>query len=166
METHFKHILVPLDGSKLAESALPDAFALARLSQAQVTLLQVLPPVEHVVNIDPNHPIYVDEQWASQRIEAREYLKSVCRRMGYNPMTVQLEVEMGAVAETIIDYAHSRPIDLIVMATHGRSGLQRWVYGSVADKVLRGADLPVLLVRATSKHKMLDEQSMPEKAAV
>jgi nucleotide-binding universal stress UspA family protein len=73
METHFKHILVPLDGSKLAESALPDAFALARLSQAQVTLLQVLPPVEHVVKIDPNHPIYVDEQWASQKIAAREY---------------------------------------------------------------------------------------------
>jgi nucleotide-binding universal stress UspA family protein len=166
METHFKHILIPLDGSKLAESALPDAFALAQLSQAEVTLLQVLPPIEHVVKINPNHPIYLDELWTSQRIEAKEYLKSVCRRMGYNPMTVKLEVEMGAVAETIIDYAHSHPIDLIVMATHGRSGLQRWVYGSVADKVLRGADLPVLLVRATSKGRLLDKQNMPEKEAV
>jgi nucleotide-binding universal stress UspA family protein len=166
METRFKHFLVPLDGSKLAESALPDAFALARLGQAQVTLLQVLPPIEHVVKIDPNHPIYLDELWTSQRIEAKEYLKSVCCRMGYNPMTIQIEVEMGTVAETIIDYAHSHPIDLIVMATHGRSGLQRWVYGSVADKVLRGADLPVLLIRATSKPKMLDEQSVPEKVAV
>jgi len=58
---------------------------------------------------------------------------------------------MGLPGETIIDYARRHPIDLIVMATHGRSGLQRWVYGSVADKVLRGADLPVLLVRAQSK---------------
>jgi hypothetical protein len=55
---------------------------------------------------------------------------------------------MGLAAETIIDYARHHPIDLIVMATHGRSGLQRWVYGSVADKVLRGANQPVLLVRA------------------
>jgi nucleotide-binding universal stress UspA family protein len=166
METRFKHILVPLDGSKLAESALPDAFALAQLSQTQVTLLQVLPPIEHVITVNPNHPIYIDEQWTRQRFEALEYLKNVGRRMGFNPTMVQLEVEMGAVAETIIDYAHSQPIDLIVMATHGRSGLQRWVYGSVADKVLRGADVPVLLIRATSKHTILDEQSMPEKAAV
>jgi nucleotide-binding universal stress UspA family protein len=166
MDTRFKHILVPLDGSKLAESALPDAFALAQLGQARVTLFRVLPPIEHVVTIDPNHPIYVDEQWAGQRTEALEYLKSICRRMGYHPPMVQFEVQMGAVAETIIDYAHSQPIDLIVMATHGRSGLQRWVYGSVADKVLRGADLPVLLVRATPRRRLPEEQSMSEKVAV
>jgi len=166
METRFKHILVPLDGSKLAESALPDAFALARLSQAQVTLLQVLPPIEQVITVDSDHPIYIDEQFTHQRFKALEYLKSVCRRMGYNLAMVKLQVEMGTVAETIIDYAHSQPIDLIVMATHGRSGLQRWVYGSVADKVLRGADVPVLLIRATSKPRTLDERSMPEKETV
>lgn len=62
-------------------------------------------------------------------------------------ITVHMAVEMGPAAETIIDYAREHPIDLIVIATRGRSGPRRWAYGSVADKVLRGTDLPVLLVR-------------------
>jgi nucleotide-binding universal stress UspA family protein len=64
---------------------------------------------------------------------------------------IETIVEVGDDAAAILDYAHKQPIDLIVMATHGRSGLSRWVYGSVADKVLRGAEVPVLLVRAQPK---------------
>lgn len=147
MNKHFQHILVPLDGSELAELALNDAFALAELSQAEVTLLQVIPPIEDVARVG-DHAIPVDALWGIKKAAALEYLEGVCKRVGCGTLTVHKVVEMGPPAETIIDYARKHPLDLIVMATHGRTGLQRWVYGSVADKVLRGADLPVLLVRA------------------
>jgi nucleotide-binding universal stress UspA family protein len=148
MDKRYKHILVPLDGSDLAELALADAFSLARLNQAEVTLFQVVRPVEEVLGAETGHPIFVDQQWENQRMLALEYLHSVCKRQRCENLPVHIAVEMGLAAESIIAYAHQQPIDLIVMATHGRSGLQRWVYGSVADKVLRGADVPVLLVRA------------------
>jgi nucleotide-binding universal stress UspA family protein len=148
MDKSYKHILVPLDGSDLAELALTDAFYLARLSQAEVTLLQVVLPIEDVIGAGTEHAIYVDEQWAAHRELAIEYLNAVCEQHGCQDITVHKVVEIGPAAEMIIDYARHEPIDLIVMATHGRSGLQRWVYGSVADKVLRGADVPTLLVRA------------------
>lgn len=144
----YQHILVPLDGSALAELALADAFAVAELSGAELTLLQVVPPIDHVIAGEAEHPIFVDQQWEAKKALAREYILSVCERTGCPDITIHTAVEMGSAAETIIDYAHHHPIDLIVMATHGRSGLQRWVYGSVADKVLRGATQPILLVRA------------------
>jgi nucleotide-binding universal stress UspA family protein len=154
MSKHYNHILVPLDGSELAESALVDAFSLAQLSQAQITLLQVIAPIEHVLAAGTDYPIYIDQQWENERILALSYLNGICERMGCPEVSVHRIVEMGLAAETIIDYAHRQPIDLIVMATHGRSGLQRWVYGSVADKVLRGAEVPVLLVRAHVKQEI------------
>jgi nucleotide-binding universal stress UspA family protein len=148
MDKQYKHILIPLDGSELAELALKDAFSIAHLSHAEVTLLHVVPPIESVLATDTSHPIFVDQQWDSQRMLALEYLTGVCKRIENGGTRINRVVEMGPAAETIIDYAHHHPIDLIVMSTHGRSGLQRWVYGSVADKVLRGAGVPVLLIRA------------------
>jgi len=150
MERHYKHILVPLDGSDPAEAALTDAFALARLSQAEVTLLRVLRPISDVIKLDEHHAIYVDEQWKINEKFAREYLESVRDRVKNEPepFKVHIVIEMGRSGETIIHYARKHAVDLIVMATHGRSGLKRWVYGSVADKVLRGSGHPVLLVRS------------------
>jgi len=148
MTKYYKHILVPLDGSPLAELALADAFALAELSQAEITLFQVVPPIDHVIAGEAEHPIYVDQQWEAKKLLALDYLHQVCERVGCPEISVHKAVEMGPAAETIIDYAGHHPIDLIVMATHGRTGLQRWVYGSVADKVLRGANQPILLIRA------------------
>jgi nucleotide-binding universal stress UspA family protein len=153
MVKQYKHILVPLDGSELAELAVTNAFGLAQLSQADITVLQVIHPAEDVIGAETGHPIYLDQQWENQRILALKYLIEVRQGMGADDRTVHLAVEMGQPAETIIDYAHKHSVDLIVMATHGRSGLKRWVYGSVADKVLRGASLPVLLVRAHPKQE-------------
>ena len=153
MEKHdkpYKHILVPLDGSELAELALPDAFALARLSQAQVTVLQVIVPIAHHLDPDVDDPDFIEAEGKKYETLARQYLKDVCERVGCADITIQAEAKMGSPAETIIDYAHQEPIDLIVMATHGHSGFKRWAFGSVADEVLRGADVPVLLVRARS----------------
>jgi nucleotide-binding universal stress UspA family protein len=147
----YKHILVPLDGSELAELALADAFSLAQLNQAEVTLLQVISPLEYLAS---NGDIFLDELWTLQQDAAVRYLEDISKREECKNLKIHLAVEMGPVAERIIEYAHQASIDLMVMATHGRSGVKRWVYGSVADKVLRGADLPVLLVRAHPEHQM------------
>ena len=149
----YKHILVPLDSSELAETALEDAFSLAQTNRAEITLLHVIPPIEHVLAMETGHPIFIDQQWDSHKTTAHRYLTDICRRYGCPEVPVHLAVEMGLAAETIIDYTRELPIDLIVMATHGRSGLSRWMYGSVADKVLRGANVPVLLVRSHAKDK-------------
>ena len=148
MDKQYKHILIPLDSSELAELALDDALTIAHLSHAEITLLHIVPPLESGPALDFTHPIYVDQQWNSQKLLALEYLNRVCKRLGNGANAVHKVVEMGPAAEMIIDYAHQHPIDLIVMSTHGRSGLKRWVYGSVADKVLRAAGVPVLLIRA------------------
>jgi nucleotide-binding universal stress UspA family protein len=153
MVKQYKHLLVPLDSSTLAELAVEDALNLARIGRAELTLLHVVPPIEEVLAVETGHPIFIDQQWDHHRTAAQKYLKDVCKRLSGEDTTIHLAVEMGAPAETIIDYAEYHKVDLIVMATHGRSGLQRWVYGSVADKVLRGASVPILLVRPYLKSK-------------
>jgi nucleotide-binding universal stress UspA family protein len=148
MAKQYNHILVPLDNSKLAELALPDALTLAQLNKATITLLHVIPP-SHLPTADyPVTPVLIDQFIEDQRKWAQGYLDEVRNRLRSEGVTIQTAVEVGLAAETIIDYAAEYHVDLIVMSTHGRSGLQRWVYGSVADKVLRGAHVPVVLVRA------------------
>lgn len=151
MEKLYKHILVPLDGSKLAEVALKDAVALAQLNLAELTLLTIWPPIHDVIKIDTHQAIFVDEQWTINKEHALRYLKEVRDRFKGQSLKIHTVVEMGPPGDKIIEYARQHPIDLIVMATHGRSGLKRWVFGSVAEKVLRGAHLPVLLIRSYSE---------------
>lgn len=151
MSKQYKHILVPLDGSELAEAALVDAVSMAELNEAEMTLLQVVQPAEHVIGAETMYPVYLDQQWQNQKLIALKYLDNLRHKLERAGVTINKAVELGLAGETIIDYAHHHPVDLIVMATHGRSGLSRWVYGSVADKVLRGADVPVLLVRVREK---------------
>ncbi|RPI53839.1 MAG: universal stress protein [Acidobacteria bacterium] len=139
-------ILVPLDGSPLAEAALSKAFALAKLPDAEVVLLQVVAPITRV--IENGDRITVDQQWETERQQALSYLEAVRSRPGWAGASVRVAVEMGDPAETIVDYAERTGMDWIVISTHGRSGVRRWVYGSVADKVLRGATTTVALVRA------------------
>lgn len=150
----YKHILVPLDGSELAELALSHAFDLARLNQAELTLLHILAPIEGVIEGNTPYTIFVDEQQEVLGGRALRYLKSICEQLTCDAITVHAAVEVGLAAETIIDYASEHRVDLIVMSSHGHSGLRRWVFGSVADRVLRGADVPVLLVRAHPQPKI------------
>ena len=142
------HILVPLDGSELSEKALETAFTLAKLSSARVTFIRVLRPVEDVIKLDEHHSIYIDQQIEYKTNRATKYLKSINDRAKNNSITAHIVVETGPADETIIEYAKNNSVDLIVMATHGRTGLQRWFYGSTAGKVLNGASHPVLLVRS------------------
>ncbi len=141
-------ILVPLDGSTLAELALPEALALAKLPESRVILLHVIPPIEDVIS--DGEVITIDQQWENRRIHAMHYLESICTRPDWKNVKVAASVEMGVPAEVILDFARKHKIDRIVMTTHGRTGINRWVYGSVADKVLRAADRTVVLVRAGS----------------
>jgi nucleotide-binding universal stress UspA family protein len=93
--------------------------------------------------------LYPEEVLERDREGAAQYLKNVQARLRHDHPTlvVAIAVLAGPVAETIIDYAREQGVELIVMSSHGRSGLSRWVYGSVADKVLRGADCPTLIIR-------------------
>jgi len=141
-----QRILVPLDGSRLAELALPEALTLARLPESEITLLQVVPPIEEVIT--DGEEFAIDQQWERRKISAQRYLSGICTLPEWLDLHAQVAVEMGRPAETILDFAQRHDIDRIVMASHGRTGLGRWVYGSVADKVLRAADRTVVLVRA------------------
>ncbi|MCS6843243.1 MAG: universal stress protein [Caldilineales bacterium] len=156
----YKRILVPLDGSTFAERALPHALEIARATNGELHLLTVVPLLDNqsmaVVDLYPMY-VYrsftVDQSQEMERLQAdlRAYLEELCRRAASGGVRAEPVVRSGQPAEEIISYAHEAGCDLIVMSTHGRSGIGRWVYGSVADKVLRGADVPVLLVRARAE---------------
>jgi nucleotide-binding universal stress UspA family protein len=139
-------ILVPLDGSPLAELALHEALTLAQLPETKVVLLHVVPPIEDIIT--DGEVIAVDQQWENRRIHAVNYLQGICSRPEWKNVKTQVAVEMGIPAEVILDFARKHKIDWIVMSTHGRTGINRWVYGSVATKVLEAADRTVVLVRA------------------
>jgi nucleotide-binding universal stress UspA family protein len=136
-------IAVPLDSSELAEQALAHAAEIARHFGAHVELLTVIPSsVEEAVEGEAAR-----DAWVRQMLEAQEYLEGVGARLEAEGLSVTTVVRRGDVAEEIIEYGEH--CDLIVMCTHGRSGLGRWVYGSITDRTLRHAGVPILLVRAS-----------------
>jgi nucleotide-binding universal stress UspA family protein len=138
------NILIPLDGSTLSECALRDTKALARSFEAVATLLLVMSP-SLMLNEEP-----LFEVRGNARVEAEQYLRATRRALEAEGLMVEVVFRAGDAATEILDYADERDIDLIAMATHGRSGLRRWLLGSVANKVLRTTDVPVLLSRAWS----------------
>lgn len=146
-----QRILLALDGSTLAELALREALILAKVPGSEIILLQVVPPIEEVIT--DGEEFAIDQQWERRKDSAQRYLKEICGRPEWRGLHTQVAVEMGNPAETILEFAKKHDINRIVIASHGRTGLGRWVYGSVADKVLRGADRTVVLVRAGSPLK-------------
>ena len=142
-------MLVPLDGSPLAEAILEPAAALARLWDAEISLVQVVRPV--VLTSDPPLPFptgYSDEFTALRREAARDYIRDVAERLRESGVKASgVAVVGGGVAETLLDLARPERVGLVAVATHGRGGLRRLVLGSVADKLVRAAEVPVLVVR-------------------
>lgn len=139
-----KKILVPLDGSELAEKALDHAEKLAEAFDAEVILLQVVPFMPIYGAPELVVPFVVDEK---QKEAAEKYLTHLAEELKKSGLMVATEVKIGMqVAAEIIDFAKERGVDLIVMCTHGRSGIIRWVLGSVAHKVLIRAETPIFLV--------------------
>jgi nucleotide-binding universal stress UspA family protein len=150
-------MLVPLDGSGLAELVLPHVAALAKQPKAKtvkVTLLMACEPLSIPAFATPeflaNWGDMVAKQMAKSRNSAKKYLTRIEKQLNSAGLTVSSEVLEGQAAEEIVNYAAKNSSSLIVMATHGRSGLSRWAYGSVAEKVLLAATSPILLVRPAS----------------
>lgn len=153
----YKKILVTLDGSSLAEQVLPHVKALIEgRPNAQVYLLSVAQVIDPAAAAAMLYPMAAypgrpfDEQAERRRLEDElcNYLRGIELQLNQNGNAINSEVRFGQPAEEIIGYARDSQADLIAMSTHGRSGIARWAYGSVADRVLHAAECPVLLVRA------------------
>jgi nucleotide-binding universal stress UspA family protein len=141
----YKKILVPLDGSALAKKALDQAEKLARTFDAEIILFQVVPFMPIYGSPELVTPLIVDEK---QKESAERYLSNLAEELRQKGLKVTATVRTGQqVAVEIIDFAKESGVDLIVMNTHGRSGITRWVLGSVAHKVLTRAETPILLLR-------------------
>ena len=149
-----KTMLIPLDGSELAESVLPHVEALAKQRGSKPVDVVLLSICELPVSPSLRSPdMFVSrEEYEKQEIAGRkqaseQYLSDVEKRLKGSGINVRTEVLVGKPADEIIDYANKNRFNLIVISTHGESGVSRWAYGSVADKVLHGASSPVFLVR-------------------
>lgn len=144
----YKKIMVPLDGSKLAECVIPHVQTLAQGSEVkEIVLVRVVEPFY------PRGDFVLEESQikkleADHKAAAADYLKNLSARLKFNAIKISWEVLFGPVPESLAEYAEKNQIDLIVIATHGRSGVSRWVWGSVADRILRSSCTPVLMVRA------------------
>ena len=144
----FNKILVPLDGSELAERALDPALTIARARDAELLLLsvssyhQVLPPAAAGYGLTAT-----DQIFDRGRNDASDYLDALRREARCGDCRIQTMAVEGDVAGCILDTAAADGVDLIVMTTHGYSGITRWMLGSITERVLRGASCPVLVVR-------------------
>jgi len=142
----YKKILVPLDGSELAKMALDQAEKLAKAFDAEIILFQVVPFMPIYGSPELVTPLIVDEK---QKEAAEKYLANLSGELKKRDLRVVAMVRTGQqVAVEIIDFAKEVGADLIIMCTHGRSGISRWVMGSVALKVLTRAETPILLIRS------------------
>ena len=144
----YRRIMVPLDGSKLAECVLPHTETLAKLSKASVELVHVIEPLELptrggiALSIDDLKQIV-----AHTKKDAESYLREIVERLKLAGIKAHSKLLTGKAADSLIDYIHKSNFDLVIMATHGRSGISRWVWGSVAEKILHSSSIPVLIVR-------------------
>ena len=147
----FKKVLVPLDGSELAEAALPYAKELAKQFKGQLFLV-------YVVNADAaalaardvatfGAEAYVEQAVEAEKETAREYLQKQAAKVREPGLSVSTEVREGTAADAITEAAHEDEVDVIVMATSGKTGIIRAVLGSVADEILRESGKPVLMLR-------------------
>lgn len=149
----YDKILVPLDGSERAECVLPHVEALATECGAkEVLLVSVTERVRGFAMLDDSsQPLgqrLVPEAVGKEEEQAQKYLDKIAKMLEAKGVKVRTEVLIGKPAEEIIIYANKTKCGLIVMASHGRSGISRWAHGSVADQVFRAADVPILMIRA------------------
>lgn len=144
-----KRILVPLDGSPIGATAIACTEALAQATGAEIVLFHVLQPVTSSLSIsaEAGIPVMVPVGSDDRMGAATAYLLGIQKDLIKKGLTVSTSVDVGPPAEQIIDYAGTNHIDLISMSSHGRTGVGRWVFGSVTDKVLHAGDTPVLVVR-------------------
>jgi nucleotide-binding universal stress UspA family protein len=157
----FKQILVPLDGSKRAEQALPVAARIARTSGGSVVLLQV-------VGLGLEYSPYLAQAgYLTQSVlegelaRAKDYLMQVVYSEALLGIKTEIEAIPGLAAQTILTYAQLRKVDLVVICSHGYSGFKRWALGSVAQKLARHSPMPMLVLREDSPEPLISDSSSP-----
>jgi nucleotide-binding universal stress UspA family protein len=156
----FRHIVVPLDGSTLAEQILPRVMALATIEDAEITLLNVLIPRSHSEKdiVDPSLP-----WWDKDISVARQYLFGIAARLRRNGIPVTTDIVIGEnVPNAIGDFASRERADLIAIATHGRGGLARLIHGSVADAVMHSARMSMLVLKPDNVAETETSRSVDE----
>jgi nucleotide-binding universal stress UspA family protein len=156
----YDRIVVPLDGSELAELALPHAVTLARGIHRPIHFIRIV----DITPLTLVSPVGVGAEQAAwfaalnalegEEETARDYLKQVEQRIANDGLVITFEVERGLVAPTLIDRVKGS--DLLAMTTHGRTGLRRWFFGSVAEELIRRTAAPVLLIRVREEDEWRD----------
>jgi nucleotide-binding universal stress UspA family protein len=142
------HVLLPLDGSRLSEQILEPAFEIAGLMGCKVTLLRIIPPLSYkelqsLEGLEPGLGVSVLNDMETG---AEQYLHGLAMAHRRNCPQIETAVNHGGPAQGILDYAAGHNVDLLAMSTHGRTGLRRWVYGSITEKVLHAAPARSMLV--------------------
>ena len=143
----YNRALVALDGSPVAESIIPFILAIAGPLDMEVILLRVLEPQTPVV-MEGSARVELEDV-AARRFDAQEYLAPLAAELRGKGVRVTTEVRRGVPAEEILAAAREADADLVAMSTHGRTGLGRMIFGSVAEAVVRKAEIPVFLMRTT-----------------
>lgn len=142
----FHHMLVPLDGSLRAEEALPLAAHIARRTGGTLSLVRVVPPEEGAYPSSSRAGVLGDEIHEILTQEAREYLENVSHLDLLADIPLRTQVLAEPPAQSILNYAHTEHADLIVLCSHGYTGLKRWALGSVAQKIARHSSIPVVIL--------------------
>ena len=151
----YKHIMVPLDGSEVAECVIPQLEMIAKSCQItpKITLVRVVTPLKLYGGFDFGGVTEYISPEQIQRLEddsaknAKDYLVKQVNRLKKDGITAEAQVTFGMASQTLTKYAEDNGVDLIVIATHGRSGINEWFWGSVAERVLKTSKIPVLMVR-------------------
>jgi len=140
----YKKILVPLDGSPLAEAVLPHAEALAKSEHAEIVILRVpnVPTTEYLAR----DPMIAEVIYKDMEKESEDYVHNKVIELEKDNIRVTGITKDGPVADTILEVAEETHADMIAMSTHGRTGVSRWLMGSVADKIVHHAHIPVMLI--------------------
>ena len=140
----YKKILVPLDGSPLAEAVLPHAEALAKSEHAEIIILRVPnAPISEFLSRDP---MIAEMIHTDMEKESEEYVREKVAMLEKDNIKVTGITKDGLVPDTILAVADETHADIIAMSTHGRTGISRWLMGSVADKIIHHAHIPVMLI--------------------
>ena len=147
----YKRIMVPLDGSKLAECVFPHLETVIKGCESpEVIVVQAVEPLSVPYGREVSQFTSLEQVKAfetHQKVEAEKYLKEIVARLKETGVNAKADVIYGKAGEALSGYATKNDVDLVIIATHGRSGISRWVWGSVADRLIRSACVPVLMVR-------------------
>ena len=161
----YRKVMVPLDGSELAECVLSHVKALAAVSHpGGITFVRVVEPFSSIATGFDISADMFERFEKEQRADAEKYLQRIVERFDKDSVSTRAELLYGFAAEALADYASKNAVDLIVIATHGRSGISRWVWGSVADRLLRSACVPIMMVRAPGSAPECPPQEKPSSA--